>query len=42
VTSRELGTGQTRTGCVAYSIPSGKRFSPDGGTTGRTFSWVVR
>lgn len=43
----ELGTGQTRTGCIAYLLPRGYapttvRFSPDGGSGGHAVSWVVR
>jgi predicted small secreted protein len=42
----EIGPGQSRKGCIAYTIPRGQapttvRFSPDGGTTGHSVSWNV-
>jgi hypothetical protein len=41
-----IGPGELRTGCVAFSIPSGQRpttvgFAPDGGSGGRRRLWSV-
>ncbi len=41
-----IGPGELRTGCVAFSIPSGRRpttvgFAPDGGSGGRRRLWSV-
>jgi Domain of unknown function (DUF4352) len=42
-----ISAGEVRMGCVAFAIPSGQtpltvRFSPDGGSTAHSRSWVVR
>jgi hypothetical protein len=42
-----IGAGELRTGCVAFTIPSGQRpttvgFAPDGGSTGRRRLWAAR
>ncbi len=42
-----IGAGEMRTGCVAFSIPSGQQpttvgFAPDGGSGGRRRLWSAR
>ena len=42
-----VGAGELRTGCVAFSIPSGQRpttvgFAPDGGSGGRRRLWSAQ
>lgn len=42
-----ISAGELRTGCVAFTIPSGQapltvRFSPDGGSTRHSRSWDAR
>lgn len=41
-----IGAGELRTGCVAFSVPSGQRpttigFAPDGGSGGRRRLWAA-